>query len=221
MDTTNNAGASNERPIRFAGSELGARRHICAFFNSADEEYRLLLPFIKEGIERGEKAFHVVDPELREAHLRQLESAGIDVATVKAAGQFEMFDWNELYFPDGRFDEARMLAKWDTVLEGAVQKGYPRTRVVAHLEWCREDVNVLLEYEANFNRTPRDRDPVICTYDLSKHSGAFLIDVMRTHPMIIIGGILQENPFYVPPDEFLRELRERRAANGGTALSAS
>jgi hypothetical protein len=34
---------------------------------------------------------------------------------------------------------------------------------------------------------------------------------MRTHPMIIIGGILQENPFFVPPDEFLRTLRERHA----------
>ena len=29
--------------------------------------------------------------------------------------------------------------------------------------------------------------------------------------MIIIGGVLQENPFFVPPDEFLRQLRERRA----------
>jgi hypothetical protein len=29
--------------------------------------------------------------------------------------------------------------------------------------------------------------------------------------MILIGGIVQENPFFVPPDEFLRELRERRA----------
>ena len=28
-------------------------------------------------------------------------------------------------------------------------------------------------------------------------------------PAVIIGGILQENPFYVPPNEFLRELRER------------
>jgi hypothetical protein len=27
--------------------------------------------------------------------------------------------------------------------------------------------------------------------------------------MVIIGGILQENPFFVPPDEMLRELRER------------
>ena len=37
-----------------------------------------------------------------------------------------------------------------------------------------------------------------------------VIDIMRTHPMIIIGGILQRNPFFVPPTEFLQELRERR-----------
>jgi hypothetical protein len=51
-----------EQPIRFAGSELGEKRHICAFFDSSDEEYRVMLPFIKEGIDRGEKAFHVVNP---------------------------------------------------------------------------------------------------------------------------------------------------------------
>jgi hypothetical protein len=52
---------------------------------------------------------------------------------------------------------------------------------------------------------------VICTYDLSRHSGAFIVDVMRTHPMVLIGGILQENPFYVLPEEFLQELRKRAA----------
>jgi hypothetical protein len=36
------------------------------------------------------------------------------------------------------------------------------------------------------------------------------MDIMRTHPMVIIGGILQENPFFVPPDEFLEELRLRK-----------
>jgi hypothetical protein len=38
------------------------------------------------------------------------------------------------------------------------------------------------------------------------------MDIMRTHPMVVIGGILQENPFFVPPDQFLRELRERQGA---------
>jgi hypothetical protein len=37
--------------------------------------------------------------------------------------------------------------------------------------------------------------------------------------MIIIGGILQENPFFVPPDEFLRKLRERHAARDTSPAS--
>jgi hypothetical protein len=38
------------------------------------------------------------------------------------------------------------------------------------------------------------------------------MDIFRTHPMVIMGGTLQLNPFYVPPDEFLRELYGRREA---------
>jgi hypothetical protein len=60
----------SEASIRFAGSVLGAQRHVCAFFHTPDEEYRVLLPFIKEGFDRGERAFHIVDPALRAEHLR-------------------------------------------------------------------------------------------------------------------------------------------------------
>jgi hypothetical protein len=37
--------------------------------------------------------------------------------------------------------------------------------------------------------------------------------ILHTLQMVIIGGILQENPFFVAPDEFLRELRERAGQN--------
>jgi hypothetical protein len=29
---------------------------------------------------------------------------------------------------------------------------------------------------------------------------------------VIIGGLLQENPFFVPPDQLLLEIRERQSA---------
>jgi hypothetical protein len=81
------------------------------------------------------------------------------------------------------------------------------------MEWAaegRSHVDDLLEYEARLNYIlPRYKDPVICTYDLAKFGGDTVIDIMRTHPMIIIGGILQQNPFFVPPEEFLREIRGR------------
>lgn len=205
----------SDQPVRFAGTVLGAKPHICGFFSSPDEEYRVLLPFIKEGLDQGDKAFHVVDPKLREDHLQRLLSAGIDVAESQRGGQLELYNWEGMYLRGGFFDQDRMLALWQEVLEGAAKEGFARTRLVAHMEWALEDregVSDLIEYEARFNLVHSDRDPVICSYDLAKYPGDVVVDVMRTHPMIIIGGLLQENPFFVPPDEFLRELRARRAA---------
>jgi len=73
-------------------------------------------------------------------------------------------------------------------------------------------VEDLLEYEARVNNMMRKHDaPVICAYDASKFSAGIAMDVMRTHPLVIIGGVLQENPFYVPPDEFLEEIRAARS----------
>jgi hypothetical protein len=50
---------------------------------------------------------------------------------------------------------------------------------------------------------------VICSYDASRFDGSFTIDILRTHPMVLIGGVLQENPFFVPPSELLRERSQR------------
>jgi hypothetical protein len=199
-------------PIRFAGSELRSKRHICAFFSSPEEEYQVLLPFIKEGFELGDKAYHVVDPKSRRDHMRRLASAGIDVMSAEKSGQLKLCDWNEAYLPDGRFDQNRMLDMWDAALAAAQSAGFPCTRLVAHMEWGleeRDGVDDLLEYEARFNLLQHAQDAVICTYDLTRYSGDFVVDVMRTHPMIIMGGVLLENPFYVPPEEFVRQLKER------------
>jgi hypothetical protein len=210
----------SEQPIRFADSELGAKHHVCAFFHTPEEEYRVLLPFIKEGFERGEKAFHVVDPKLPNEHLQRLESAGIDVAAKEQRGQFELRNWADAYLREGHFDQDRMLALIEQVLDGGGQQGFPLTRLVAHMEWALEDrpgVDDLVEYETRLNYIlPRFKDPVICTYDLAKFGGDIVVDIIRTHPMTIIGGTLQENPFFVPPDEFLLELRARRAMRQGS-----
>jgi hypothetical protein len=34
-------------PISLAGSQFGDIRHVCAFFNSDDDEYRVLLPLLR------------------------------------------------------------------------------------------------------------------------------------------------------------------------------
>jgi hypothetical protein len=204
------------RSIRLAGSKLGSRAHVCAFFNHPAEQYDVLIPFIRDGLELGEKAVHTVDPKRRNEHLQRLASAGIDMEAMGRNGQFELRDWDNTHLRDGGFDSSNTLALFHQVAKQAKQNGFPLIRFVTHMEWALEtemDVNDLLEYEAKANeiwiRQDGPVNPVICTYDLSRFSGDFVVDIMRTHPMVIVGGILQENPFFVDPGEFLARLNER------------
>jgi len=201
-------------PISLAGSQLGDIRHVCAFFNSDDEEYRVLLPFIKDGFECGDKAVHVVNPGQHQNHLQRLAAAGIDAAAAQRSGQFELRTNTETYLRDGHFDQDRMLEFFEQLASGNTNS-FPLSRIVCHMEWAadgRSHVDELVEFESRVNDVwRRHDDAVICTYDLANVGGETVIDIMRTHPMIIIGGILQHNPFFVPPEEFLCEVRERRA----------
>mgnify|MGYP006190319087 CR=1 FL=1 len=66
--------------VRLAGSFLSRSCHVCAFFHSKEEEYQVLMPFIKEGFENGDRAFHVVDPKHRRALGDQLLPQGLGKA---------------------------------------------------------------------------------------------------------------------------------------------
>src|ERR1700740_2290307 len=105
-------------PISFAGSQLAETRHVCAFFNSDEEEYRVLLPFIKDGFECGHKAVHVVNPEQREDHLQRLTAVGIDTSATEQSGQLDLRTNTEAYLRDGRFDQDRMLEVFKQAASG-------------------------------------------------------------------------------------------------------
>jgi hypothetical protein len=153
------------QPISLAGARLERTRHVCAFFNSPDEEYPVLLPFIKEGIDNGEKAFHIVDPKLQQDHLDRLQGAGIDAAEAQRSGQLEIRIWEEAYLRGGHFDQNAMLTLIEAVLTGGKTEGFPLTRLVAHMEWALEDrpgVHDIIEYETRLNFIlPKYDDPVI------------------------------------------------------------
>src|SRR5258706_13451397 len=121
----------SERPITFAGARLGRYRHVCAFFNTRDEEYRVFLPFIKEGLAHGEKAFHIVDPTLRRDHVERLAAAGVDVGGVEKSGQLELRTWQQAYLRGGHFHQAAMLALIEEVRIEGRRRGFPLSRLEA------------------------------------------------------------------------------------------
>lgn len=140
--------------VRLAGSVLDRARHVCAFFHNRDEEYRVLLPFITEGFEHGDRAFHIVDPDHRPNHMDRLREAGIDTDSAEARGQLTVLRWEDAYLREGHFDQNAMLALIEEVLTAGKREGFPLTRLVANMEWALEDrpgVEDIVEYETRLN----------------------------------------------------------------------
>lgn len=209
--------ATSDGKINLAGTVINGSRHFCAFFRSEDEELRTLLPFIREGLAAGEKAIHIVNAKTFEEHRRRLIAAGIDVVAAERSGQLDVVAWpNSDLLGGGDFDPERALHLIDQVLGGARRQGYRRTRGIGYMGWALRNqirADALMAYEARLNTMlTRYDDPIICTYDLSLASGSVVFDVMRTHPAALIGGVLQQNPFYMPPEQMLEELRARGEA---------
>ena len=110
------------------------------------------------------------------------------------------------------------------VLQSSTRAGYSFARLVGQMEWALLDkpgVDDLVEYETRLNYVlPKYHTCVVCTYDLTKFSASVMMDVLRTHPMVIVAGVLQENPFFVPPEQFLLELRERRSVRTSAGMTS-
>lgn len=140
-------------PIPLADSYLSEVRHVCAFFNN-EEEYRVLLLFIKEGIERGDKAINVVNPEQRGEHLRLLASAGVEVQAAELRGQYELRSNSETYLRDGQFDQDWMLAVFESLASGNANGGFPLSRIVCRINWAVGDqsrIDNMIEFESRVN----------------------------------------------------------------------
>jgi hypothetical protein len=79
----------------------------------------------------------------------------------------------------------------------------------------------LIEYEARVNAVlARNRQPAVCIYDTTRLSGSRVMDILRAHPLTIVGGAIHENPFYIEPEALLRgllrELEARRSTRAAT-----
>jgi hypothetical protein len=206
------------RTVQLADTAVTCPCHASAFFNGKDEENAVLLPFMAEGIAAGDTCVIICDAGECEERLRSLAGAGIDVAAAEGSGRLELRPFEKAQVADGYFDPNRMLAG----LQAEVTRGLHAqrtTRLWSNMDWVLKGLpgtDRLVECESRFNEiSQKSNDVVVCAYDTAKFRADLLLNVLRTHPIAIIGGKLRENPFYVAPVDLLKELPCCSAGHAG------
>jgi AcrR family transcriptional regulator len=186
-----------ERTIRLAGSELRDQRHLCALVDGPIEQDSALMAFVLDGLNDGDRSFHIVDPAERTACLAALQANGVDVDSTLASGQLEIRTWIESYLRGGRFDRTTQIAFIRQALADGRNRGFPLTRLIATMEWtigAAIDTELLI-YEARVNELLRRvPDVVICAYDLNRHSARMIADVLGVHAVALVGDVVRMNP---------------------------
>jgi MEDS: MEthanogen/methylotroph, DcmR Sensory domain len=123
------------------------------------------------------------------------------------AGQLDVYLPETTYLAGGGFSTSDMLTFWAENMAKAEVEGYTFCRLVGEMTWALRDapgVEHLIGYESELNRvTASSPVIVLCLYDLDLFNGEVVVNVVKTHPQVLIQGILIENPYYVEPDEYL------------------
>jgi PAS domain S-box-containing protein len=196
----------HQDPLR-AIDELGPGDHLCCIYETEAEHRAVLTPFLRQGLERGEKVLYVVDEHTAEAILDYLRDDGFGVEQYLESGQLSILSHDEAYTRGGSFDPDAMIALLEAETERALSEGYTALRVTGEMCWALRGLpgsERLIEYEAKLNQFfPGRRCLAICQYDRRRFDPEVLLDVLRTHPMAVMGTELLDNFYYVPPEEIL------------------
>jgi MEDS: MEthanogen/methylotroph, DcmR Sensory domain len=190
------------RSIRLCGQEIDQPGHICAFFSSRNEEYETLIPYLKDGVDAGEQVLNVLDEDRLRDHRARLEVGGVPVDD----GRLLVSSSEETYLAGGHFDMARMVGFVRDHLVAATAEGRC-VRTAGWMDWIYREApgtERAMEYEARMNLLVRTFDcTFMCVYDLSKLHGEMVVDIMATHPYVVLRGQVRQNPFYIPPEVYL------------------
>ncbi|WP_244307521.1 MEDS domain-containing protein [Flavobacterium limi] len=199
------------------GETLETPIHICAFFDSHEERYNVILPYIQEGLDKNDKVINILESSCHHEHCKRLSDSGIPVEEKSRTKQLNVLASEDTYLKGGFFEAEKMLQLLEDALIEANNEGYHHVRACGEMEWALKNVqgtDELIEYEARLNLlVPKHSCSLICMYDINRFSGRVLTDVLATHSHVIMNGKIYKNPYYIEPFEFLPTLQRRRQSS--------
>jgi hypothetical protein len=190
------------------GLEVARGEHLCAFYHGISERDAVLLPFLRAGLAAGDKCICVLDGSDLDAVGGDLES-GLRGGLMPAKRQLDLLPADQTYLRAGTFLPDRMLDFWEDNVSAALgADGFSFVRSAGDTNWAFRaepgTVDQLIVYESRLNRfLPLYPQVILCLYDLELLSGEVIVDVVKTHPRLLVQGTVVENPDYLEPDEFL------------------
>ncbi|MBD3266245.1 PAS domain S-box protein, partial [bacterium] len=186
--------------------QMQVHDHVCFLFSEPEESFRVSLPFIQLGLERGDKCLYIADDCSCETFHHKMRAQNEQYEFYLANRALEIVPSHENYLKDGYFDSDGVISLLEQKANQAKQQGFTALRILGDAECLcgsKTPLESFIEYEAKVNILfPRHDILALCQYNRHKFPANILLDVIKTHPTVLVNSELCQNYYYIPPDEF-------------------
>ena len=196
--------ASREFGRSFEHSEHHS--HLALLYEDQDEQFEAVVPFVRDGLERGDRCIYAYDDNTEAEVVAAMEAAGIDVDAAVERGQLSFHSKADPFLTDGTFDPDQTIDfSVETIEKATTEEGYDRVLLAGEMMWVLDDghdVDQMIEYERALNSVYGPRPVVgLCQYNVSRFDPEILNQVIRSHPNLVYGGAVARDFYYLPTED--------------------
>lgn len=180
--------------------------HVATFFSEQSPQLAVSAAFIDHGIHNGEQCLYLADENEIDDVETTFRRLGIDVDGLQRSGTLRIESASDVYLADGS-DPDEMLDVLTDATDHALKNDYDGFRVAGENTWSlkiEQAMEELIRFESEFDRLA-DVLPTLalCQYNVDRFSEETLANVLWTHEYVVYRGLLCENPYYVPAEQYL------------------
>jgi len=198
---------THDAPLLAALEQLAPHDHLCSIYDGPEEHFAVAIPFIRIGLDRGEKCIYIADDGTEAVVRDAMYADGIDVEQAMATGSLVLEKKESTYLKHGSFNPEWMFTFWAEASAEAKRQGFSALRATGETEWVLRGAPGLerwMEYESRLTHVLADYNCyALCQYNRNLFPPELILDIIRTHPTVIYRGVVCRNMYYVPPEEFL------------------
>ena len=199
--------------------------HILQLYNKVSEISGVTARLIEVGLASSEKCLFAGSPTSCAEVEQGLTKAGVDVAAAQEAGQLVFLSERDTLLVGKHFDPYHLLSTHQTFIAQALREGWKAVRISMDMSWLTNEIATpeqVLKYEAASDAVFTFQNaPIIALmhYDYSKLPGALVVEMLKLHPIAVVGKFIKRNPYYLNSEQYLLKiLRVNREKNRVVAV---
>lgn len=192
--------------------QLQPGERLCYLYQSPSEHQAIIAPYIRYGLENGEACLYITQEHTVAEVETLLASSDFPLTHYLQSGQLMIVRAAAAYQHEGHFTPAARLQYLTDQTEKALQRGFRALRLLDDMSWSLYeplDSRQIIAHEAHLDALTHILPVVaICQYNDSLFPPEILLDTLVIHSLIIVGGAVCHNLYYIPPDKFLQSLHD-------------